>query len=93
MRLTANQYDSMCSFNQHVGETVDVLTSEYTAHVNPAFVKRAVGGYHSASALRGLERKGFIRINDSFWKGANITILSAADLSIQLGGDNHDTQH
>lgn len=73
--LTRNQMNSMDSLNGHVGETVDVLTSGYTANVAPEFVRRAVGGCHSSAALRGLEAKGFIRINRAFWKGANITVL------------------
>lgn len=77
--LTANQIDSMHCFNHFVGETVDVLTSGYTANVNPEFVRSAKGGIHKSAALRGLEAKGFIRINRAFWKGANVTVLKGLD--------------
>lgn len=77
--LSRNQADSMASLNGHVGKTVDVLTSEYTRGVNPAFVARAVGGFHNAAALRGLEARGFIRLEATFWRGASVTVLCAHD--------------
>lgn len=73
-KLTRRQYDALCDLHGSVGQTVDVLTSEYTANVNPDFVRRAKG-IHNSSALRGLEAKGFIRIVDSFWKGATVEVL------------------
>lgn len=79
-KLSKSQRDSMIALNQYVGETVDVLTSGYTANVNPEFVARAVGGTHSSAGLRGLERRGFIRIEVAMWKGARVTVLKAADL-------------
>ena len=75
--LTKNQAEAMITFSQYVGRTVEVLTSEYTANVNPSFVRTAVGVFNSA-ALRGLEAKGFIRIDLAFWKGARVTVLKAA---------------
>lgn len=76
-KLTEKQADSMLSLGNYVGRTVDVMTSEYARNVNPEFVRRSVGLFN-ASTLRGLERKGFIRINQAMWRGANITVLRAA---------------
>lgn len=72
--LTDHQHNAMCTLTNHVGKTVDVLTSQYDANVSPAFVKRAVGTMKSA-ALRGLEKRGFIKIVDAYWKGATVTVL------------------
>ena len=78
--LTANQAEAMTSLNGYVGKTVEVLTSGYTANVSADFVARAVGGTMSRAALRGLEKKGFIRIEGAYWKGATVTVLKAADI-------------
>ena len=75
--LTANQADAMAILSQYVGQTVQVLTSEYTANIAPKAVADSVGIFKSA-ALRGLEAKGFIRIDNAYWKGATITVLKAA---------------
>ena len=72
--LTTSQYDSMLRFSNYVGQTIDVLTSQYHANVNPEFVRNAKGIHNSAS-LRGLEKKGYIRIEQAMWKGATITVL------------------
>jgi hypothetical protein len=76
--LTALQIDSMRTLSQHVGQTVGVLTSQNTANVNPSFVSSAKG-IHSSASLRGLERKGYLRIDNAFWKGATITVIKALD--------------
>lgn len=73
--LTRSQYDTMCDLNPHVGKTVDVQTSQYDNGINPEFLKRKVGGFQSASTLRALERKGYIKIVDSYWRGATVTVL------------------
>jgi hypothetical protein len=78
-KLTRHQEDSMASLRHYVGQTVEVMTSHYDRNVNPEFVKRAVGGVHNSAALRGLEAKGYIKIEDAFWKGARITVLKGMD--------------
>ena len=75
--LTENQAEAMLTLNRYVGQTVEVLTSEYTANVAPQAVIKSVGTLKSA-ALRGLEAKGFIKIELAYWKGATITVLNAA---------------
>lgn len=77
-KLTANQAAAMASLSAYVGQTVEVLTSGYTANVAPEAVRRAVGGTMSSAALRGLAAKGLIRIELAYWKGARITVLAAA---------------
>jgi hypothetical protein len=75
--LTPNQTEAMNVLSQYVGKKVQVLTSGYTANVNPAAVAASVGTFSSA-ALRGLQAKGFIKIELAYWKGATITVLQAA---------------
>ncbi len=70
--LTANQVHCAPFLNGRVGETVLVLTSGYD--VAPQAQKAAVG-YASSAALRGLEARGYIRIDAAFWRGATITVL------------------
>jgi hypothetical protein len=77
IKLTANQADAMLSLGNYVGETIEVLTSEYDANVDRDFVRRSKGRFNS-STLRGLEAKGFIKIELAFWKGARLTVLKAA---------------
>jgi hypothetical protein len=74
MKLTDHQDSAMRSLSNHVGKTVEVLTSQYDANVSPAYRARSVGTFKSA-ALRGLEIKGFIKIVDAYWKGATVTVL------------------
>ena len=76
-QLTANQAEAMMALNGRVGQTVEVLTSGFTANIAPQAVANAVSIFSSA-ALRGLEAKGFIRIDNAYWKGATITVLKAA---------------
>lgn len=75
--LTANQAEALHVLSQYEGRTVEVLTSGYTANVDQNFVRRAVGCFNS-SALRGLEAKGYIKL-DAFWKGARVTVLKGED--------------
>ena len=75
--LTPNQAAAMAALHSYVGQTVQVLTSQNTANVARQAVANAVGIFSSA-ALRGLEAKGYIKINLAYWKGANITVLKAA---------------
>lgn len=77
-KLTDNQAEAMNVLGQYVGRTVEVLTSGYTANVAPAAIANAVGTFNSA-ALRGLEAKGFIRIELAYWKGARITVLKSVE--------------
>jgi hypothetical protein len=74
--LTANQAEALAVLGQYVGQTVLVLTSGYTANVAPAAIAEAVATVSSA-ALRGLEARGFIRIETSMWKGARVSVLKA----------------
>ncbi len=69
--------EAMQVLGQYAGKTVEVLTSEYTSNVNPKAIHDAVGTFKS-STLRGLERRGIIRIELAYWKGARITVLKAA---------------
>ncbi len=71
--LTASQQQAMMTLSNYVGQTVDVLTSQYSANVSRDFVARSVGIFNAA-ALRGLEKKGFISMK-AFWKGATVTVL------------------
>jgi hypothetical protein len=73
-RLTANQIDAMNTLNNYVGQTVEVLTSQYTNNVSPDFLQRAKGIVPSV-AIRGLEAKGYIRIVNSYWRGATVEVL------------------
>jgi len=75
-QLTTNQAEALSVLSQYVGQTVRVLTSGYTANVNPQAVRDSVGTF-SAAALRGLQAKGFITMN-AYWKGATVTVLQAA---------------
>jgi len=72
-KLTASQVEAAQFLNAHVGETVLVLTSGYTANVNPQAIRDAAG-YATSTALRGLAAKGFVEV-DGFWKGANVKVL------------------
>jgi len=74
-QMTANQAEAMAILSQYEGKTVEVLTSEYTANVNPEAVRRSVGTFKSA-ALRGLETKGFIHIEAFYWNRARVTVLA-----------------
>jgi hypothetical protein len=76
-KLTANQADAMATLNGYVGQKVQVLTSGFTANVNPQAVRDSVG-IMSSAALRGLQAKGFIKIELAYWKGATITVLQTA---------------
>lgn len=76
-QLTAKQADAMLTLNNYVGQTVQVLTSQYDANVAEQAKRDSVGTFKSA-ALRGLASKGFIKIELAYWKGANITVLQAA---------------
>jgi hypothetical protein len=75
--LTQNQSEAMMTLNGYVGQKVQVLTSGYTANVNPQAVRDSVG-IMSSAALRGLQAKGFIKIELAYWKGATLTVLKAA---------------
>lgn len=77
--LTRSQYDAMCDFDPYIGQTINVLTSESARSVNPEFAKTAVGGYHNSATLRGLEKKGYIRIENTFWRAASITVLKRSE--------------
>lgn len=76
-KLTGLQADAMQTLGGHVGATVDVLTSQATAAISPAFVDQAVG-IISAATLRGLESKGFVKIVRTFWRGATVEVLKEA---------------
>ena len=73
-KMTILQLDSMRTFSNYVGQTINVLTSAYTANIDRGFVHSAKG-IHSSSSLRGLESRGYIRIEQAMWKGASITVL------------------
>jgi hypothetical protein len=73
--MTANQTDALNTLAAHVGKTVQVATSDYLANVAKTFKPVA---HVNSSTLRGLETKGFIRIESAYWKGATITVLRAA---------------
>ncbi len=78
MKLSPNQMQALSVLSQYVGRTVEVLTSGYTANIAPSAIAASVGTF-SSSALRGLEAKGFIRIDLAYWKGARITVLKGLD--------------
>jgi hypothetical protein len=70
--LTANQAHAMQSLTSYVGRTVQVGTSHFDANVAPTFNPVCIA---NSAALRGLERKGFIKIERAYWKGADVTVL------------------
>jgi hypothetical protein len=72
--LTKNQEYALNVLAPHTGKTVEVLTSTYTANVDPKAVADSIGIVSSA-ALRGLEARGLIRIEVAYWKGARVTVL------------------
>lgn len=76
MKLTDNQVDAMQTLTNYVGRTVQVATSGYLANVAKTFSPVAIT---NSAALRGLERKGFIRIEQSYWKGADVTVLRSLE--------------
>lgn len=73
--LTPNQESAMRDLSNWKGETILVLTSQYTNNVNPDFVRDAKTTINSAT-LRGLEKRGLIRIDDAYWRGATVTVLN-----------------
>ena len=75
-QLTASQAEAMATLSRYVGQTVQVLTSEYDANIAQAARKASVGTFKSA-ALRGLETRGLIKIERAYWKGATVTVLAA----------------
>lgn len=75
-KLTARQSDAMARLGAYVGQTVQVLTSQYDANVAEA-ARRASVGTFNAAALRGLHAKGLIRIERAYWKGMTVTVLRA----------------
>ena len=69
--LTDNQHQFLNSVE--VGTTYEVGTSTYSN-------SRATGywspdRYCSSATLRGLEARGLIRIDRTFWRGAKVTII------------------
>ena len=76
-KLSATQQIAMQAYSLRTGETFDVLTGEPTKNVDREFVQRAYGPKISQAALRGLEARGLIKINQAFWKGATITVIKA----------------
>lgn len=77
-KFTPNQYDAMCAFDKYVGKTVSCLTSQYDANVAERARRESVGTFNSA-ALRGLEARGYIKIELAYWKGATVTVLKGMD--------------
>ena len=74
--LTAKQRDVMMSLSGKAGQTVEVITSEYDANINPEYRARAIFlGTVGSSTLAGLEKKGFIKIEETYWKGATLVVL------------------
>lgn len=74
--MTSNQTAAMNVLGKYVGQTVQVLTSQYDANVAPQARADSVGTFNSA-ALRGPEKRGLIKIDRAYWKGATITVLAA----------------
>jgi hypothetical protein len=74
--LTAAQKDAMRMLGNYVGQTVDVLLGEPIRSMNQDFVRRAKVRT-TGPTLRGLHAKGFVQIEDTFWRGATVTVLRA----------------
>lgn len=74
--MTSNQTAAMNVLGKYVGQTVQVLTSQHDANVAAQARADSVGTFNSA-ALRGLEKRGLIKIDRAYWKGATITVLAA----------------
>lgn len=72
--LTPRQLDTMRALSNHVGKTVDVLTTQYERSVNPTFAKSAVTKT-TWQTLKGLRTKGYITIGATFWRGCTVTVL------------------
>jgi len=77
-KLSPNQIETMKTLSNHVGEEVWVLTSQATANVPSSFVRKAVTTTKKPT-LAGLEKKGYIKIVSTYWKGATIKILKGYD--------------
>lgn len=71
--LTPSQREALTILAPYAGQTVEVLTSGYTANIAPDAVRSAVATIKSQT-LRGLAAQGHIRIIDSYWKGARIHV-------------------
>ncbi len=76
MKLTVRQKAAMAALNAHVGKTVNVLLGEPVVSMNPDFAKSAACRT-TGPTLRGLHAKGFVRITNSFWRGATVEVLRA----------------
>lgn len=73
--LTDNQHQFLNSVE--VGTTYEVGTSGYSNSKATGYWKPA--RYCSSATLRGLETRGLIRIDRSFWRGAEVTIIGKAN--------------
>lgn len=77
--FTQKQIEALDALEQFVGqEEVLILTSGYTANVSDQAVSKAVATINAAT-LRGLEARGFIRIETKMWKGATISVLKSRE--------------
>ena len=72
--LTPNQIEALRALAAYVGKTVLVLTSEYTAKIDREAVAASVATI-SSPTLRGLQTRGFIRITNPMWRGAEIEVI------------------
>ena len=75
-KATSAQIEAMTILGKFVGQTVDVLTGEPGVNVDREFVRNAKLRTTSAT-LRGLEKRGALKIEVSMWKGASVAVLRA----------------
>lgn len=69
--LSRNQQDVMDTLsNYNRGESKFVTTSQYG---NYGVLSARPVAYCSAVGLRGLEKRGLIKIQDYFWRGAMVS--------------------
>lgn len=68
--LTNRQIDALSILDQYRGQRVLVLTSHYK--VAPEAERMSVGRFN-ASTLRGLAKKGLIKLGP-MWRGAWVTV-------------------
>jgi hypothetical protein len=72
--LTPTQAEFLSVTSGLVGQTFDVATSQYSCSKATAYWN----GYKThctVAALRGLEKRGFIKVDLFFWRGATVKRL------------------
>lgn len=80
--MSQNQIDTALTLSNYVGETVDVQTSQYThsGSGKPLYPETwKPKTIATLATLKGLETRGYIRIVETFWRGATVEVLKSRD--------------